>query len=221
MNALLIEDDVDLGGTLKQILEENGFQVDWAQNGLEALHFIEGFDYDILILDRLLPELGGMEVLKKLRESSDVPVLMLTALNELEDRLSGLDAGADDYLGKPFELPELLARVRALLRRAPRPLQEHLVHGDLVLEPLKCTVTRNGTPVTLSRVEYLAVEYLLRHRGQVVTREQLERLLYEDRDIRANPVDVLIHRIRGKLGREFVRTRRGHGFIVETGDPGT
>lgn len=219
MNALLVEDDADLGDTLKQILEEDGFRVDWAKTGSEALYFTEDFDYDILILDRMLPELDGIGVLEKLRRESDVPVLMLTALNEVEDRIKGLDAGADDYLGKPFEMTELLARIRALIRRAPRPMQEEMIHGDLVLEPMQRKLTRKGKPVDLTKIEYTAVEYLLRHRGTIVTRETLERLLYEDRDLQANPVDVLIHRIRRKLGKSFVHTRRGHGFIVDAEEP--
>jgi two-component system OmpR family response regulator len=215
MHALLVEDDTDLGDTLKQILEEDGFKVDWVRTGPEAVYVAEEFSPDIVILDRMLPELDGIGVLERLRKFSEIPVLMLTALNELDDRLTGLDAGADDYLGKPFELPELLARVHALLRRGARPIEEHITHGDLDLEPLKRRITRNGKPINLSKVEYRAVEYLIRHRGQVVTREELERLLYEDREISANPVDVLIHRIRRKLGKDFVQTRRGHGFIVD------
>jgi DNA-binding response OmpR family regulator len=220
MNAMLVEDDADLGDTLKQILEEDGFRVDWAKTGSEALYFAADFDYDILILDRMLPELDGIGVLRTLRQRSEVPVLMLTALNEVGDRIEGLDAGADDYLGKPFEMIELLARVRALIRRAPSPLQEKILFADLVLEPMQRKLTRKGKPVELTRIEYTAVEYLLRHRNTVVTRETLERLLYEDRDISGNPVDVLIHRIRRKLGKTFVRTRRGHGFIVEHADRG-
>jgi two-component system OmpR family response regulator len=214
MNALLIEDDADLGGAIKQILEENGLRADWARTGAEALYFAGDFDYDILILDRMLPELDGIGVLEKLRERSEVPVLMLTALNELEHRIEGLNAGADDYLGKPFEMTELLARVRALLRRSSRPIQETITHGDLVLEPFQRKLSRRGKNMKLSKVEYTAVEYLMRHRGVVVTRGTLERLLYENRDISGNPVDVLIHRIRRKLGRNFVQTRRGHGYIV-------
>jgi len=219
MNVLLVEDNVDFGETLKEILEENGFRVDWACTGPEALYYAKDFDYDLLILDRMLPEMDGMGVLRWLRRGSEVPVLMLTALNEVDDRIEGLDAGADDYLGKPFELSELLARVRALVRRSSRPLSERIVHGGWILEPLQRRLTRNGSPVQLTRVEYLAVEHLLRNRGRVTSRTELERLLYDDRDVSANPVDVLIHRIRRKLGRNFIHTRRGHGFIIEAGNP--
>ncbi len=214
MNVLLIEDDTDLGGAIKQILEEDGHRVDWARTGPEALYYANDFDYDILILDRMLPKLDGIRVLEKLRESSEVPVLMLTALNQLEHRIEGFDAGADDYLGKPFEMTELLARVRALLRRSSRPIENSITNGELVLEPTQRKLSRRGKNVKLSKAEYTAVEYLLRRRGCVVTRETLERLLYDDRDISGNPVDVLIHRIRRKLGRNFVQTRRGHGFMV-------
>lgn len=216
MLALLAEDDQDLGETLKQILEEDGFHVDWAKTGSEAVYLVEDFEYDILILDRMLPEKDGITVLEELRTSSSLPVLMLTASNQLEDRVSGLNAGADDYLGKPFELPELLARIRTLLRRAPQPVQEQVVHRDLVLEPFRQRVLRKGEPVHLSKTEYRAVEFLIRRRDRIIRREQLERLLYDQQDIQSNPVDVLIHRIRKKLGDDFVRTQRGQGFIVES-----
>jgi DNA-binding response OmpR family regulator len=141
---------------------------------------------------------------------------MLTALNQLENRIEGLDAGADDYLGKPFELNELIARVRALLRRGNRPIQDKIQHGDIVLEPMARRISRNGQPIKLSKTEYRAVEYLLLHRGRVVTRENLEQMFYEDKNISGNPVDVLIHRIRRKLGNDLIQTKRGHGFLVET-----
>lgn len=214
MHILLVEDDVDLGETLIQILEENGFTVNWAQSGDEAVYLMDGLHYDLMILDRLLPALNGLEVLASIRRSSDVPVLMLTALNTLADRVQGLDAGADDYLGKPFELPELLARVRSLVRRGPRPIQENMVHGTLLIDPMARTVSREGKPVELSRIEFDAACYLLKNKGRVVSREELERLLYDERELRANPVDVLVHRIRKKLGKQFIRTRRGVGYEV-------
>jgi DNA-binding response OmpR family regulator len=215
MNILLIEDDRDLGETITQILEENQFLVEWVRDGAEGLYLATEMDYNLIILDRLLPELDGIQVLAELRKTSEVPVLMLTALNQLEDRIEGLDAGADDYLGKPFELSELLARVRALLRRGSRPIQEQIQHKDILLEPMARRISRNGRPIKLSKTEYRAVEYMLLNRGRVITREALERMFYEDKDISGNPVDVLIHRIRGKLGHSFIQTKRGLGFIVE------
>jgi len=215
MNILLAEDDSDLGETLVSVLEEQGFSVRWAKTGPEVLYFAETRSLDLLILDRMLPELEGLDVLRRVRKQSDVPVLVLTALNTLNHRVEGLDAGADDYLGKPFEIVELLARVRALVRRAPREWQPVLKHGDITLDPLARCVTLKGEPVVLTHAEFKAVEYLLKNRGRVISREQLEILIYDDRDIRANPVDVLIHRIRKKLGRDLIRTRRGYGYLIE------
>jgi len=219
MNILLAEDDTDLGETLVSVLEEAGFSVRWAKTGSEVFYFAETLSVDLLILDRMLPELEGLDVLRRVRKQSDVPVLVLTALNTLDHRVEGLDAGADDYLGKPFEIVELLARVRALVRRAPREWQSILTHGDITLDSLGRRVTRRGEAVDLTHAELQAFEYLLKNRGRVISREQLEILIYDDRDLRANPVDVLIHRIRKKLGRDLIRTRRGYGYLIE-GKPG-
>ena len=216
MRILVVEDEVDLASALRRALEDDGFACDVASDGREGLYQAESVDYDALVLDLMLPGLDGCELLRRLRERKPTPVLVLTARDGLSDKVGVLDTGADDYLTKPFALPELLARLRSLIRRAggePRPTLEV---GGVRIDTVARTVTRDGSPVALSPKEYAVVEFLARHRGELVTRTRIYEHIYDDReDTLSNVVDVYVCGIRRKLGRGFVRTRRGEGYIVD------
>lgn len=215
MLILLIEDDLDLGAAIARELKAEGFAVEWERTGTDGLFRAIEWDHDLIILDRLLPGMDGFGVLRSLREKKHVPVLMLTALNRLVDRVKGLDLGADDYLGKPFELAELLARVRALLRRTSEWNGGALTHGDLHFDFGTKQVFRNGEEVVLRASEFATVELLLSRRGRPVSKQVLEERLHEDIEkIQSNSLEVHIHRIRSKLGHDFIQTKRGLGYLV-------
>lgn len=215
MNVLLIEDDEDLGGGIVEALERAGYTVNWQRCGDEGLYRALEWESDLIVLDRMLPGKNGIQILKELRKKKDTPVLMLTALNTLQHRIEGLDHGADDYLGKPFELPELLARVRALTRRAFKMDGQQLCNGDLRLLSGSGRVFRGDTEIRLTPAELLTLEFFLLRLGRIVTRMQLEDLLAEDDEIRTNTLDVHIHRLRGKLGDELIETRRRQGYLMK------
>ncbi|MDZ4288017.1 MAG: response regulator transcription factor [Prosthecobacter sp.] len=218
----MIEDALDLGSAMVRELEEEGHKVAWETNGDDGLFRALEWDHDLIILDRMLPEMDGMEVLRRLRAKKRVPVLMLTALNTLRDRLHGLDGGADDYLGKPFELPELLARIRALLRRSSEWSDECLVHGDLRLDMESKQAFKAGAEVVLTASEFATVELLLSRRGRPVSKQILEERLHEDAErFHSNSLEVHIHRIRSKLGHDFIQTKRGFGYFVPKTGGGT
>lgn len=215
MLILLIEDDSDLGAAIVRELRAEGFQVEWEQTGNDGLFRALEWDHDLVILDRLLPGIDGFEVLQRLREKKSVPVLMLTALNRLVDRVKGLNLGADDYLGKPFELAELLARVRALLRRSSDWSDESLVYGDLQFNLQSKQVFKNGEEVMLRASEFSTVELLLSRKGRPVSKQVLEERLHDDiGKFQSNSLEVHIHRIRTKLGHDFIQTKRGLGYLV-------
>ena len=216
MRILVVEDEPRLLRNLTQALREAGYAVDAAAAGDDGLFKAETYDYDAIVLDVMLPGLDGWTVLDRLRKQKPTPVLMLTARDASEDRVRGLDTGADDYLGKPFDLPELLARLRALIRRAAGQVRPQLELGDVVLDTRARTVTRAGEPVTLTAREYAILEYLALHRGEVVTRTALyEHLFDESDDTLSNLVDVHVFSIRKKLGRDLIATRRGQGYCIE------
>ena len=217
MRLLVVEDEPDLLDSLVKMLRENEYAVDFAADGEEGLYKAKNWDYDAILLDIMLPKMDGWEILRRLRETKKTPVLMLTARDGVRDRVRGLDGGADDYLVKPFDLTELLARVRALIRRAASQANSNLVIGDVIVDTLARTVTKNGESVSLTSREYGLVEFLALHRGEVVTRTQLyEHLFDEDDSTLSNLLEVHVSNIRKKLGHEFIATRRGHGYCIES-----
>lgn len=216
MRVLIIEDEPDLLRSLAMALRDEGYAVDTAADGAEGLFNAESVAYDAIVLDVMLPKLDGWQVLSRLRKSRKTPVLMLTARDTSRDRVRGLDAGADDYLVKPFDLGELLARLRALIRRAAGQTTTHLKVGEVSLDVAARTVTRAGTPVELTAREYTLLEYLMLHRGEVVTRTTLYEHLFDENDSTlSNLLDVHVSNLRKKLGPEFITTRRGHGYCIE------
>jgi two-component system OmpR family response regulator len=217
MRLLLIEDEPDLLRSLSKALREEGYAVDTAMNGEEGLSKATDTDYDAIVLDWMLPLLDGRVLLQRLREQKTTPVLMLTARDEPADRVRALDAGADDYLGKPFDLAELFARLRALIRRSVNLARSQILIGDVIVDMAPRSVTKHGTAVPLTAREYALVEYLALQRGKVVTRTALyEHLFDENESSLSNLLDVHVSNVRRKLGYEFIITRRGHGYCIES-----
>ena len=215
MRILVIEDEADLLAGLAQALREEGYAVDTAADGEEGLYKAQSWAYDAILLDVMLPRLDGWTLLQRLRQSKKTPVLMLTARDTSHDRVRGLDTGADDYVVKPFDLDELLARLRALIRRAAGQTRTLLDLGEVVLDTAARRVTRAGQVVALTAREYALVEFLALHRGEVVTRTTLyEHLFDEDDRTLSNLLDVHVSNLRKKLGAEFIATRRGHGYSI-------
>jgi two-component system, OmpR family, response regulator len=216
MRILIVEDEPDLLRGLAQALREEGYAVDTAADGESGLYNARTYDYDVIVLDIMLPKLDGWQVLHRLRETKRTPVLMLTARDQSRDRVHGLDTGADDYVVKPFDLPELLARLRALIRRTANQVRSQIEIKDVLLDLSKREVLRDGKPVVLTAREYSLVEYLALHRGEVVTRTVLyEHLFDENEATLSNLLDVHVSNIRKKLGHDFISTRRGHGYCIE------
>ena len=216
MRILIVEDEPDLLRSLAQALREEGYAVDSANNGEDGLFNAESYDYDAIVLDVMLPKLDGWEILKRLRKSKRTPVLMLTARDQSRDRVRGLDIGADDYVVKPFDLPELFARLRALIRRSVNKTTNLIEIGDVTIDTAARNVFVKNTPIELTAREYSLVAFLALHRGEVVTRTQLyEHLFDETDDTFSNLLDVHVSNVRKKLGAEFIITRRGHGYCIE------
>jgi DNA-binding response OmpR family regulator len=217
MRILLVEDDALLGDGIKAGLKQAGFAVDWVTDGHAARLALETEEYCLAVLDLGLPKVSGLDVLKWLRASGrQLPVLVLTARDTVTDRVSGLDAGADDYLIKPFDLDELTARLRALLRRSGGQATPVLRHGDVELDPAAHKVSKAGQPVELSSREFALLHELLLHSGHVQSREQLEQRLYGwGEEVESNSVEVHIHHLRKKLGSELIRTLRGIGYVID------
>jgi two-component system response regulator QseB len=217
MRLLLVEDDEDLGEGIRVTLKPEGYTVDWVRDGASGLQALGQESFDIAILDLGLPRMDGLEVLRSLRRAAiAVPVLVLTARDATTDRIAGLDAGADDYLVKPFEVDELKARLRALLRRSLNRPQPALEYHDVRLDPVSQEVSFQGRPVALQRKEFLLLHQLLSQPGRVFTREKLEQALYGwDEVAESNAIDVHIHHLRKKLFPELIKTVRGVGYRID------
>jgi two-component system OmpR family response regulator len=216
MRILIVEDEPDLLASLARAVREAGYAVDTAEDGEDGIYKAESWEYDAIVLDVMLPKLDGWGLLQKLRRTKKTPVLMLTARDASRDRIRGLDTGADDYVVKPFDLAELLARLRALIRRAAGQTRNVIEIGEVIVDTAARAVTRSGDPVTLTAREYTLLEFLALHRGEVVTRTALyEHLFDEDDSTLSNLLDVHVSNIRKKLGGEFITTRRGHGYCIE------
>ena len=216
MRLLLVEDDRLLGDGIRAGLMQAGFAVDWVQDGRAGELALAGEPYDAVVLDLGLPKRSGMEVLKGLRAARNaVPVLILTARDAVPERIAGLDAGADDYLVKPFDLGELQARLRALLRRGKSEGDPLLRHGDLTLDPAARSVSWRDSPVELSAREFAVLHALLLNAGRVLSKSQLEEKLYGwGEEIESNAVEVFVHHLRRKLAPELIRTVRGVGYMI-------
>ncbi|OEC60861.1 response regulator [Pseudomonas sp. ENNP23] len=217
MRLLLVEDDPALGEGVRTGLRQEGYTIDWLQDGASALHALQTEEFDLVVLDLGLPRLDGIELLRRLRGGgATLPVLILTARDATEDRIAGLDAGADDYLVKPFDLNELKARLRALLRRSTGRATVLIEHAGITLDPSSQQVTYNGQTVVLTPKEYLLLHELLAQPGKVFTRERLTQLLYGwEEEAESNTLEVHIYHLRKKLFSELIRTVRGIGYLVE------
>lgn len=216
MRLLLVEDDAMIGRAMRQGLGDAGFVVDWVTDGRAAELALANGVYDLALLDLGLPGKDGMVLLRELRERRDaMPVLVVTARDAVADRIAGLNEGADDYVLKPFDLDELVARVRALLRRRAGSTGPRLECGDLLLDPVKREVWLRGEPVALSAKEFALLETLMQQPGAVLSRERLEDAIYGwDREIGSNAVEVHLHNLRRKLGAGVIRNVRGVGYKV-------
>ena len=217
MRILLVEDDEALGEGIRVALKPEGYNVDWAHDGASALHALTHEDFGLAVLDLGLPRMDGLEVLQRLRAGANaIPVLVLTARDSTADRIAGLDAGADDYLVKPFDVDELKARIRALLRRSFSRAQPVLEYREVSLDPVAQQVIYRGQPVALQRKEFLLLHELLAQPGRVLTRDRLQQVLYGwDEEAESNALEVHIHHLRKKLFPELIRTVRGVGYLVD------
>jgi two-component system, OmpR family, response regulator len=216
MRVLVVEDEPDLLRVVSQALREAGYAVDEAAEGEDGLYKATNWEYDALVLDLMLPRLDGLELLRRLRQTRKTPVLILTARDTIRDRVRGLDSGADDYLVKPFDLVELQARLRALIRRAAGNAVAVIEIGDVVIDTAARNVTRQRQSVGLTAREYALVELLAQHRGQLITRSMIyEHLFDETEDTLSNLVDVHVSNVRKKLGKDFITTRRGQGYVID------
>lgn len=220
MRILIVEDEPDLLDALKKQLQSSGYSVDACGNGLDAEDYLKMATYDAVVLDIMLPGIDGLTLLKKMRaEGNTTHVLLLTALDSIENKVNGLDAGADDYLVKPFAYDELLARLRVLLRRRSGQTTNVLEYGGLVMDLNSRTVTRDGTKITLSSKEFAVLEYLLRNPGRVLSRDKIENHVWNyDFEGGSNVVDVYIRYLRKKIDAGFsqklLHTIRGAGYVL-------
>lgn len=217
MRLLLVEDDTLLGDGIRAGLTQEGYTVDWLRDGEAADNALKSEHFDLMVLDLGLPRRSGPEVLKALRgRGSALPVLILTARDTVADRVAGLDAGADDYLIKPFALDELTARLRALLRRQSGRAVNTIAHGDIVLDPAAHAVSQEGKPVELSPREFAVLQLLLEQRGKVLSKARLEESLYAwGEEVESNAIEVYVHHLRKKLGADLIRTIRGVGYVID------
>ena len=223
MRVLLVEDDAMLGAAVVQALHDASYAVDWVQDGTTASAALERHEFELILLDLGLPNLDGLDVLRRLRSTGDAtPVLVLTARDTVDQRIEGLDVGADDYLGKPFAVGELLARLRALVRRSAGAATSVLSNGIVALELATKLATVDGTEHALSSREFALLQALMLRPGAVLSRAQLEKSIYGwGEEVESNAVDFIIHGLRRKLGADRVRNVRGLGWMVaRNGDSG-
>lgn len=222
MRIMLVEDDELLGDGVKKGLSQMGYTVDWVKNGKDAEHAILSEHFDLIVLDIGLPKMSGLEVLQNVRdESVTTPVLILTARETVEDRVRGLDSGADDYLTKPFDLDELGARARALIRRSTGRADSTIHYRNITMDPASHTVKLDGETVNFPRREFSLLQKLLENTGQVLSREQLMQSIYGwEEDVDSNTLEVHIHNLRKKLNASFIKTIRGVGYMAEKEDEG-
>ena len=222
MRILIVEDEHRIANTIKKGLEQERYAVDVAYDGTSGLDFALTEEYDIIILDRMLPQLDGLTICKELRKKDiHSPILMLTAKGQITDKVEGLDAGADDYLTKPFSFEELLARIRALSRRPKNTMNSTLLVGDLVLNPATYNVTRMKKEIQVSSKEFSLLEYLMRHVNQILSKEQIIHHVWDyDAEILPNTVEVYIRNLRNKIDVPFksspnlIHTVRGFGYKI-------
>jgi len=220
MKVLIVEDEAKTADYLRKGLAENGFVVDVARNGVDGLHLSLGGEYDVIVLDVMLPGMDGWSVLRKLREAKDTPVIFLTARDEVEDRVKGLELGADDYLVKPFAFSELLARLRTLLRRGRGAQPEILRIADLELDPVRRRVVRGAARIDLTAKEFALLHLLLRRMGEALSRTFIAEQVWDmNFDSDTNVVEVAIRRLRAKIDdpfeRKLLHTVRGMGYVLE------
>lgn len=216
MRVLVVEDEPDLQNLLARALRGQGYAVDTAEDGEQGLYKGQIWDYDAIVLDWMLPKRDGISLLKELRRKKKTPVLLLTAKDATDDRVAGLDSGADDYLVKPFEIKELLARLRAIIRRSSGLTSNIIEIGDIQIDTGAQTVSQHGKPITLTAREYALVELLALRRGKLVTRQVLyDHLFDENDDTLSNLIEVHVSNIRKKLGKDFISTRRGAGYMLD------
>ena len=221
MRILVVEDEKDLNNIITKHLKKNNFSVDSVFNGEEALEYLDYGTYDLIVLDIMLPKVNGYEVIKKLRENkNETAVLMLTARDSIEDKIKGLDLGADDYLIKPFDFGELLARIRALVRRKYGNTSNTLEIDDLCIDIAKKTVVRGGKNIELTGKEYEVLEYLIQNKGHVLSRDKIRDSVWDyGYEGESNIIDVLIKNIRKKIdignSKQLIHTKRGLGYVLK------
>lgn len=218
VKLLFIEDDQMIGESTHILLQHEGFQVEWVRTGLQALDMLARHDYHLVLLDLGLPEMDGMQVLRRIRENDQIGVLIITARDGLKDRIGGLNAGADDYLVKPYEFDELIARIRALLRRT-QPLtadKGYYEIGSIRLHPATHRLYRDNVEIDISNKEWAILEPMMMHPNQIFSKSHLEQKLYDwQSEVSSNTIEVYIHHLRQKLGKDFIRTVRGLGYCID------
>lgn len=220
MRILVVEDEPKAGEYLRKGLTESGFIVDWAQTGSDGLHMAQSETYDLIVLDVMLPGMDGWHVIRELRKSHETPVLFLTARDEVEDRVKGLELGADDYLVKPFAFAELVVRIRTLLRRGPIREAERLEVADMEIDVLKRRVSRSGQRIDLTAKEFALLHLLAKRKGEVLSRSLIASQVWDmNFDSDTNVVDVAVRRLRAKVDDSFatklIHTVRGMGYVIE------
>lgn len=218
MRILLVEDDQPLARTMLDMLREDRNTVDWLDDGQQAVNAIAEEQFDLVILDLTLPRLDGLDIVRRTRQQGNqTPIIILTARSDLDEKLQGLDAGADDYLTKPFAMSELKARIRAVTRRGVAQPQNGLIVGKLVLNPDSCQLTMGEQTLILPRSEFQILNYLMRHPDQVATRRRLEEQLYGwEQGAESNALEVYIHHLRRRVGKATIRTIRGVGYLLDS-----